>query len=464
MVTLANFATEYSTLSRTPTWSLWADDQLAQYATDRDNKQKAMNDAYDALVEIDTNIIATYSDCTASQLDPPAGAQNEQFPTDYPMTSPGACADNTAGEAAQNDWKAAAVTYNAALSAYNTALAAYNNALLNLANTRVANLISAQVDPYFNYPNLDSGDLEAVNNWDGEYLKNTTYCQGGPLFDPRGCDFYGVSFLGDFIRGVDAVTALLMTSDVVNEWAVNTVTGADTDFVVTFPTKRFYTDWQHIYEGIGNYPVLFLEFLNSIYDAIAGKVNNGALPPFAEPWSPVAFQSCDQVGYSVYNRDEGVPPDTTVETSPQYRTQLCNEANVLYFGPNGSLLNSNTEDLGVAQLVSKAAPLGSNGWLDLDLTTSFHAADFSNSQWHPVLGDFYYPFGIDQVGGPFDYMTGMPAVGFSFKERNFGQSASYGGITEHSYIREFEGNEFNIFDLFPALFPPGDLPFVPDNG
>jgi hypothetical protein len=443
MVTLANFATEFSTLNRTPTWSLWAERELAAYDAALDAATANMTTAYNALKAKDTQIVNTYAGCTSNLEN--NGTKN-QFPDDYPQTG-AAVPCGTAQD--QQAWIDLATTYNDTVDSRDDAQAAYDAAFLTIASTPVANLIHAQVDPYWNFPNLDSGDLIAVNNWDGEYLKYS-YCDNE--IDPRGCDFYGVSFGGAFIRGVDAVTMLLMSSDLINEWAVNSVTGASSDFVVTFPTKRFYTDWDHIYQGIGNYPVLLEIGLTGIYDIIHGKIPTGAIPPFAQMWNDTTFQSCDQVGYNVFNRDEGIPPGVVPGTSPQSRVNFCDEVNILYFGGE-SMLDSN-----VAQKVSQAAPLGSNGWLGVDLTASFKTAQFSNSQWHPVIGEFFDFGQFEQDGVFFDYVVGMPGVGFSFKQRNLGQAASYGGIVEHSYVREFGVHDVNIFDLFPIT--PGGFGLI----
>ena len=46
----------------------------------------------------------------------------------------------------------------------------------------------------------------------------------------------------DFDHGIDAVSAVLMASSISNEYLTDPGLGANTDFVITFPTKRFYVD------------------------------------------------------------------------------------------------------------------------------------------------------------------------------------------------------------------------------
>lgn len=54
----------------------------------------------------------------------------------------------------------------------------------------------------------------------------------------------GATVMLDYARGIDAVTAVFMVAAVVNEFNVMSALGAQTDWVMTFPTKRFYVDKQ----------------------------------------------------------------------------------------------------------------------------------------------------------------------------------------------------------------------------
>lgn len=46
----------------------------------------------------------------------------------------------------------------------------------------------------------------------------------------------------DFDEGIDAVSAVLMSSSIANEFLTDPGLGANTDWIITFPTKRFYVD------------------------------------------------------------------------------------------------------------------------------------------------------------------------------------------------------------------------------
>jgi len=55
-------------------------------------------------------------------------------------------------------------------------------------------------------------------------------------------DERGVPFAIDYAFGVDAVSAAFMADTIYNEYIIAASLGANTDWVVTFPTKRFYVD------------------------------------------------------------------------------------------------------------------------------------------------------------------------------------------------------------------------------
>ncbi len=46
----------------------------------------------------------------------------------------------------------------------------------------------------------------------------------------------------DYARGIDAVSAVFMTNSILNEFLLAPGIGANTDWIVTFPTKQFYVD------------------------------------------------------------------------------------------------------------------------------------------------------------------------------------------------------------------------------
>ncbi len=58
------------------------------------------------------------------------------------------------------------------------------------------------------------------------------------VFDPA----TGAVVNSDWARGVDAVSAVFMHNEVYNEYALDSTLDASTEWILTFPTKRFYVD------------------------------------------------------------------------------------------------------------------------------------------------------------------------------------------------------------------------------
>lgn len=160
--------------------------------------------------------------------------------------------------------------------------------------------------------------------------------------------------------GADAVSFVLQRRSVVNQWAnlAASATSAWTvasDWVVTFPTKRFYVDTAtHEFSG----------------RATAGGTNvnvtRPGLPAAQAPFTNVfaGGRSCDAVGYTIYDREEqqiirDSGPVFSPAPSPQ-GNQLCEEVNVLTF--NGS----NVLGSGPALTGNIADLPGANGWMQLN--------------------------------------------------------------------------------------------------
>jgi hypothetical protein len=113
----------------------------------------------------------------------------------------------------------------------------------------------------------------------------------------------------------DPVSAVLMHSNVMNEFVLDSGTKSGTDWVVTFPTKRYYVN-----VGTGNAPKLFQRNFNQ---------TDG---------------SCDDVSLNIYDREERTT-STPVGFSPPPPTQtnsICWEANVVTFNNSNVLNSSNT--------------------------------------------------------------------------------------------------------------------------
>lgn len=176
---------------------------------------------------------------------------------------------------------------------------------------------------------------------------------------------------------IDAVSAVLMADMLYNDYLVEPAIGASSDWVITFPSKRFYTD---PFAGAGDGPA--------------------ALPPFVELFDEGA--SCIQTQITYYDREEttvasggfpGIPP-------APLRPRLCYGANVLTFGSDTSpdasaVLGSRLVAVGFG--LDPAFKAGS-ARLDLDPDAEPHAL-------RPSLA-------LGGAGSSGKVFHGLPAIGF----------------------------------------------------
>jgi hypothetical protein len=226
----------------------------------------------------------------------------------------------------------------------------------------------------------------------------------------------------EFLRGVDAVSFVLMHNNLMNEYNVEENLSAGTEWAITFPTKSFYVD-----------------------TAVSGVV--GALPPFTAAWDSVKGGACETVLIdSVYNREEQtyevavgeplpplyspMPPAVAVgEPVPDLPFDLCWETNVIQFG---TITDQPSEILGsnnVVYLDPEALDF-SNGWMNLNMD-DYVVGDEDKSR--------------DGLGG----LEGLPVVGFSisrfsngFLTNDVGDNvlANYGGIFRHKATRKISSD------------------------
>jgi len=202
-------------------------------------------------------------------------------------------------------------------------------------------------------------------------------------------------FTSAWPAGPDAVSAVLMHDQVMNEFVLDAGTNSGTDWVVTMPTKRFYVGL-----GTGTPAELFQRNFNK---------TDGA---------------CDDVSLNIYDREENTT-STPLDFSPPPPTQtnsLCFEANVITFN------NSNV--LGSANVANVPTSF-EHGWLNLGFEPASVTA--------PIHTLAATTLRIDAFGtatqGTATY-TGLPVVGFAV------QSFANGAITVNgtSVLSNYGGN------------------------
>lgn len=108
-----------------------------------------------------------------------------------------------------------------------------------------------------------------------------------------------------FLLGIDAVSAALMKESIVNDYAYGAGLNAQTDLIVTFPTKSQYVNTSPVRS------------------------------PFTAPWNRAISKSCETISVNYFNREEGTQQLSVGQISPRPPTPgiaLCYETNVFSIG------------------------------------------------------------------------------------------------------------------------------------
>ncbi|MEM9532923.1 MAG: hypothetical protein AAGA23_18525 [Pseudomonadota bacterium] len=210
---------------------------------------------------------------------------------------------------------------------------------------------------------------------------------------------------------VDAVSAVYMHDAIYNEYAIDSVLNGATEWVMTFPTKRFYVD------------------------------NDPATPPFTEPFddTPIADGgACEEIGISFFDREEGDPGQAPGQVnfspfdpaSPNIPV-LCYEAQVITWnqdlsGGTSAILGSpNARNISTVSVTNETFE---NGWGTIDFTTD-PGHTYTSSD-----GDIY---------------DGLPVTGFSITvvqngtlQDDAGNSvlSNYAGLFKHRASRSIAGS------------------------
>lgn len=211
---------------------------------------------------------------------------------------------------------------------------------------------------------------------------------------------------GQSSRAIDAVSAVFMASYLLNEYNVDASAGSNTDWVVTFPTKRFYVDPEILGLPVGS---------------------AGALPPFnftfgqASTINGVA-RACSQVEFLPFDREEGRPVGYAPGfggVPPIQIPMLCTSVNVI------SMLNS-------------AAPAIESGVLGSRLHTNVRP--FAPAGWlRLALDPAVQPHAL-RASSDGDVFRGLPATGFQAVNYVNGNAlpgvlSNYSGTFRHRAVR-----------------------------
>lgn len=202
---------------------------------------------------------------------------------------------------------------------------------------------------------------------------------------------------------VDHVSAILMAKNVINQYA--TGTGVLTDWIVTFPTKHFYTDNR---AATGAQARNFTAALPPFSESFDYDTSGGSSSTITIPYNPRG-QSCDTISMKHWDREEKTSTSGS-QFSPITPTsdKLCYEVNVITFnGSNlfGTAVNHKNVD---------TTGSGTAGWSRLTFANTGVLTD-------PAPATF----------------TGLPVIGFAATVRNnaseAGNNRNYASSEEHAY-------------------------------
>ena len=173
--------------------------------------------------------------------------------------------------------------------------------------------------------------------------------------------FAGAATLAGFTTGIDAVSAALMHNTVMNEYVLDSGSASLTDWVLTYPTKRFY-----VFSGVGTPPKLFQR-------------------NFSGP-----LGACDDVDIQFWDREEQSPGGPSPGFSPpppgSPKSALCYEANVVTWNNSNLFASTNSQNI---------TTTFENGWAQLNLVGG------ATAPIHQLISVTNQTF------------NGLPVVGFS---------------------------------------------------
>ena len=222
------------------------------------------------------------------------------------------------------------------------------------------------------------------------------------------------------------ISALFMADKVMNDYIVDPAIAAQTDWVLTFPTKTFHINGSPA-DGVDNED-------RDVYN------------PFEVPWNGKV--ACEPSTMRVYDREEAyIPPGgDEPDFSPAPPAQgpsddllLCYELTVLQFGDE-SVTNNDSTVTGVGALLGDYV----DGWAELDLGPSAaYAKKYASAVGADGKATAHYDFERTLVATNAT-LEGLPVTGLAAVEYTNGNlggvAANYAFSTEHKTAVTCSGN------------------------
>ena len=180
-----------------------------------------------------------------------------------------------------------------------------------------------------------------------------------------------------FTRGIDAVSSILMADAIENEYWTFGGVAASSEWVVSFPTKRFYTDPYYV----------------------GATAQSPFVVPFAAPG-----RACVPTYRTGFDREEGAPAVDVIFGIRDTGTALCQTTQVVRFNEAADTASAILGSTIGAEGVSYTYDTGfQNGWAILDLyqsdTSHLASTDGRNFLGLPATGFWVVQFVNGNVSG-----------------------------------------------------------------
>ena len=340
-----------------------------QYSEDSVNGIERTREGYVELIEMGTVINLAPGD--------PDGFNPARWATHDSTGVPRDCAALVDAWRPGGEWDAAP---NEAIRDASGGLYGYGN-LINPADGVSVGYDAVAFDDFWDDPRFQHSEPGSLFPSLGSGSDYAQVIDGNDLFDL------------DFDSGIDALSATIMKGSIANDFVLAPEINAATDWVVNFPTKRFYTNTAFLANGA---PAV------------------GATPPFTAHWDRRVSRACEAIGLAYWDREEQ-KIEGDVDFSPRPTTDpasLCAEVNVVSFNNESPLYASDRirGDVGVEF---------DNGWLEMS---------FDNIAARTLT---------DETGDV--EFRGLPVVGFAVQRYTNGDLggllANYMSLVNHKGVR-----------------------------
>lgn len=225
-----------------------------------------------------------------------------------------------------------------------------------------------------------------------------------------------------FSSGADAVSSVIDRVSVMNNYVLDVATSSNTDWVLTFPTKRMY-----------------------VAPAASTGSNTG---PFTQWTKFGSTGSCGAFSVQPWDREEATPGTVTTEVSPPAPgaapDKLCWESTVANFHNKSITIPVDQTLLGSTN--GRGVPVPDNfehGWARMRFPATAAAGD---GGYTPIVGNALDPATGQRTGKQTTY-SGLPVVGFMLQDflnpnvtiNGLPSASSYGGNFNHKYERDIRG-------------------------